>query len=185
MLPRKILKILLLKLARIAFVASFPPILFIKSLFFKNFRNNSKFREKFNFFREFREKDNFQGVSRLFRETWKDCGGRGDDTFKTPPPTKNLLPLPTPVLKCFWKDPLIIPSTSTTPLQASFTADPLPIHHPSHPKNFDHTQACITNLKASSQGKYPQPYCTHCPGATTMESSPNSNQTPPTSRLSR
>ena len=48
MLPRKILKILLLRLARIAFVASFPPIFFIKS-FFKNFRNNSKCREKFNF----------------------------------------------------------------------------------------------------------------------------------------
>ena len=48
MLPRKILKILLLRLARIAFMASFPPIFFIKSLFFKNFRNNSKFREKFN-----------------------------------------------------------------------------------------------------------------------------------------
>ena len=49
MLPRKIMKILLLRLARIAFVASFPPIFFIKSLFFKNLRNNSKFREKFNF----------------------------------------------------------------------------------------------------------------------------------------
>ena len=49
MLPRQILKILLLKLARIAFVASFPPIFIIKSLFFKNFRNNSKFREKINF----------------------------------------------------------------------------------------------------------------------------------------
>ena len=49
MLPQKILKILLLRLARIAFVASFPPIFFIKSLFLKNFWNNSKFHEKFNF----------------------------------------------------------------------------------------------------------------------------------------
>ena len=47
--PWKILKILLLRLARIAFVTSFPPIFFIISLFFKNFWNNSKFREKFNF----------------------------------------------------------------------------------------------------------------------------------------
>ena len=29
--------------------------------------------------------------------------------------------------------------TPTTPLQASFTANPLPIHHPFPPKNFDHT----------------------------------------------
>ena len=158
MLPQKILKILLLKLARIAFVASFPPILFIKSLFFKNFRNNSKFREKFNFSGSSVRKTIFRESHGSSGRLGRTVGGRGDDTFKIPSPYKNLLPLPTPVLKCFWKDPLIIPSTSTTPLQAFFTADPLPIHHPSHPKNFDHTQACITNLKASSQAKYPQAY---------------------------
>ena len=49
MFSQKILKIFLFRLARIAFVASFPPIFFIKPLFFKPFRNNSKFREKFNF----------------------------------------------------------------------------------------------------------------------------------------
>ena len=32
-------------------------------------------------------------------------------------------------------------STPTTPLQASFTATPLPIHHPFPPKNFDRTPA--------------------------------------------
>ena len=36
---------------------------------------------------------------------------------------------PAPVLRRFWKDPLMTP-TPTTPLQASFTATPLPIHHP-------------------------------------------------------
>ena len=37
---------------------------------------------------------------------------------------------PPPVLKCFCKDLLMTP---TTPLQASFTATPLPIHHPFNP----------------------------------------------------
>ena len=41
-----------------------------------------------------------------------------------------------PVLRCFWKDPLMTP---TTPLQASFTTTPLPLPHPFPPKNFDHT----------------------------------------------
>ena len=63
-------------------------------------------------------------------------GGRGGDTFETPSPYEQLLPLPTPVLRCFWKDPLMTP---TTPLQAPFTATPLPIHHPFPPNNFDHT----------------------------------------------
>ena len=31
-------------------------------------------------------------------------GGCGD-TFKPPPPYEQLLPLRTPVLRCFWKDP--------------------------------------------------------------------------------
>ena len=48
-LPWKILKILLLRLARIAFVASFPLIFFHKiCFFFLNFQNNSKFYQKFN-----------------------------------------------------------------------------------------------------------------------------------------
>ena len=50
-------------------------------------------------------------------------GGRGDDTFKTPSPVNNFCLYPPPVLRCFWKDPLM---TSTTPLQASFTATPSP-----------------------------------------------------------
>ena len=153
MLPWKSLKILLLKLARIAFVASFPSILFIKSLFCKNFRNNSKFREKFNFSRSSVRKTIFRESHGSSGRLGRTAGGGMMTPSKPPPPTRKLLPLPTPVLKCFWKDPLMIPSTPTTPLQASFTADPLSIHHPSHPKNFDHTQACITNLKASSQGK--------------------------------
>ena len=39
--------------------------------------------------------------------------------------------------------------TPTTPLQASFTATPLSIHHPFPPKNFDHTQ---TPLLGTEQG---------------------------------
>ena len=44
---------------------------------------------------------------------------------------------PPPVLRCFWKDPLMTP---TTPLRASFTATPPP-HQPPlpPPKNFDRT----------------------------------------------
>ena len=34
-------------------------------------------------------------------------GGRGGDTFKTPPPTNNFCLYPPPVLRCFWKDPLM------------------------------------------------------------------------------
>ena len=48
---------------------------------------------------------------------------------KPPPPTNNFCFYPPPVLRCFRKDPLMTP-TPTTPLQASFTANPLPIHHP-------------------------------------------------------
>ena len=56
--------------------------------------------------------------------------------------------------------------TPTTPLQASFTATPLPIHHPSPHKNFDHTFSLESNpseswhksknfLKSKGQRKYP------------------------------
>ena len=59
---------------------------------------------------------------------------------KPPPPTNNFCLYPPPVLRCFWKDLLMTP-TPTTPLEASFTVTPLPIHHPSPPpKTFDHTQ---------------------------------------------
>ena len=64
-------------------------------------------------------------------------GAGGGDTFKTPsPPTNNFCIYPPPVLRCFWKDPLMTP---TTPLQASFTATPSPSTTPCPPKNFDHT----------------------------------------------
>ena len=69
-------------------------------------------------------------------------GGRGGDTFKTPSPYEQLLPLPTPYFKMFLERSLNDPPPPITPLQASFTATPPP--HPSttpspHPKNFDHT----------------------------------------------
>ena len=54
---------------------------------------------------------------------------------KPPPPMNNFCFYPPPVLRCFWKDPLMTP---TTPLQTSFTATPFP--SPLPPKNFDHTR---------------------------------------------
>ena len=51
-------------------------------------------------------------------------------TPSKPPPLRTHFCLyPLPVLRCFWKDPLMTP-TPTTPLQAPFTATPLPIHPP-------------------------------------------------------
>ena len=82
------------------------------------------------------------------------CGGRGGDTFKPPPPpTNNFCLYPSPILRYFWKDPVTTSPTSTTPLQASFTATPLPIHHPFLPsKNFDRTQGVSAhNLKSVLQ----------------------------------
>ena len=58
---------------------------------------------------------------------------------KPPPPYGQLCLYPPPVLRCVWEDPLMTP-TPTTPLQASFTATSLPIHHPSPHKNFNHTR---------------------------------------------
>ena len=60
---------------------------------------------------------------------------------KPPPPYEQLLPLPTPCFKMFLERSLNDPPPPTTPLQASFTATPHPIHHsfPPPPKNFDHT----------------------------------------------
>ena len=83
----------------------------------------------------------------------KFSGGRqGWWHIQTPlPPTNNFCLHPPPVLRCFWKDPLMTP---TTPIQASFTADPLPIHHPSPPKNFDDTPMFTPNhVKYVSQAK--------------------------------
>ena len=54
-------------------------------------------------------------------------GGRGGDTFRTPPKNNFCLYSP-PVLRCFWKRPLMTP---TTALQASFTATPSPSTSPS------------------------------------------------------
>ena len=69
-------------------------------------------------------------------------GGRDGDTFKPPSLYEQLLPLPTTCFKMFLERSLNDPSPLTTPLQASFTANPLPVHHPftPPPKNFDYTQ---------------------------------------------
>ena len=62
-----------------------------------------------------------------------------------PSPAMNSFCLyPLPVLRCFWKGPLMN-STPTTPLKESFTATyyspppPPPPHHHHHHKKFDHT----------------------------------------------
>ena len=59
------------------------------------------------------------------------------DQNASPPPSNNFCLYPPPVLRCFWKDLLMTPTTS---LQASFTATPSPsTTSPPPPKNFDHT----------------------------------------------
>ena len=68
-------------------------------------------------------------------------GGRVGDTFKTLSPYQQLLPLPAPVLRCFWKDPLMTPHHPTSSI---FHCYPLPIHHASPYKNFDHTLPSLT-----------------------------------------
>ena len=75
----------------------------------------------------------------------KSSGEQGGDTFKTPSPTNNFCLYPPPVLRCFWKDPLMTP-TPTTPLQASFTATPSPSTTPAPHKNFDHAQESYHNF---------------------------------------
>ena len=66
---------------------------------------------------------------------------------KPPPPYEQLLPLPTLYFKMFLERSLNDPPPPTTPLQAPFTAAPLPIHHPFPPKNFDCTLGPNTILK--------------------------------------
>ena len=61
-------------------------------------------------------------------------GGAGVVTpSKPPPPYEQLLPLPIPYFKMFLERSLNDPPPPTTPLQASFTATPHPIHHPFPP----------------------------------------------------
>ena len=83
---------------------------------------------------------NYNGKSmiKIFRG-----GGRGDDTFETPSPYEQLLPLPLPCFKnCFWKDLLMTPHHPTSSI---FHRYPPPIHHPFFPhRNVDHTLRCST-----------------------------------------
>ena len=78
-------------------------------------------------------------------------GGRGGDTFKTPlPPMNNFCVYPPSVLKCFWKDPLMIPHPHH-PTSSIFHCYPPP--HPPPllpPKNFDHTLTSERNFIESS-----------------------------------
>ena len=62
---------------------------------------------------------------------------------KPPPPYQQLSPLPTLCFRMFLERSLNDPHPLSTPLQASFTATPFPIHHPFFPhKNVDHTLRC-------------------------------------------
>ena len=56
----------------------------------------------------------------------------------SPPPYEHLLPLPTPVLRCFWKDPLMTPHHLTSSICHCYSPPhPPPIPPPS--ENFNHT----------------------------------------------
>ena len=75
-------------------------------------------------------------------------GARGGDTFKPPPSYEQVLLLPTSVLRCFWKDPLMTPTphppTSSIlhcypPPHPPPHSPPLPLPPPPPLKNFDHT----------------------------------------------
>ena len=66
--------------------------------------------------------------------------GGGGDTFKSPSPYEQLLPLSTPVLRCFWKDPLMTP----TPTSSILHCYPLPHPPPLPPiKIFNHTLSVV------------------------------------------
>ena len=67
-------------------------------------------------------------------------GGQGGDTFKPPPRTNNFCLYPPPVLRCFWKDPLMTPCPHH-PTSSILHCYPLLPHPPPllPPKNFDHT----------------------------------------------
>ena len=55
-------------------------------------------------------------------------GSRSGDTFKPPPPANNFCLYPPPVLRCFWKDPLMTLDRLT--LSIFFHCYPPPIHPP-------------------------------------------------------
>ena len=76
---------------------------------------------------------------KIFRE------GRGGDTFKTPSNSFCLYVYPPPVLRCFWKDPLMTP-TPPPPTSSIFHWYPTPSTTPSPSKNFDHTQCELHTL---------------------------------------
>ena len=63
---------------------------------------------------------------------------------KLSPPTNNFCLYPPPVLRCFWKDPLMTPHPHH-PTSSIFYCYPPPHPPPLPPKNFDHTQHCTTN----------------------------------------
>ena len=73
-------------------------------------------------------------------------------TSKPLPPTNNFCLYPPPVLRCFWKDPLMTPYPHH-PTSSILHCYPLPIHHP-FPKNFDHTPFLSYSVKVCK-------YCGH------------------------
>ena len=70
---------------------------------------------------------------------FKFSGGQGWWHFQNPlPPMNNFCLYPPPVLRCFWKDPLMTPHPHH-PTSSTFHCYPPPHPPPLPPKNFNHT----------------------------------------------
>ena len=70
----------------------------------------------------------------------KFFGGAGVVTpSKPPPPTNNFCLYPPPVLRCFWKDPLMTPHPPPPHFKHLSLLPPTPSTTSPPPKNFDHT----------------------------------------------
>ena len=79
----------------------------------------------------------FENITKCMIKIFR--GGRGGDTFETPsPPTNNFCLYPPPVLRCFWKDPLMTPHPPPPHFKHVSLLPPSPSTTPSPPKNFDH-----------------------------------------------
>ena len=70
-------------------------------------------------------------LGRCMIRIFQGGGGRGGDTFKSLPPTNNFCLYPLPVLRCFWKDPLMTPHH---PISSIFHCYPPPHPPPLNPK---------------------------------------------------
>ena len=109
-------------------------------------------------------------------------GGRGGDTFKTPSPYEQLLPLPTPCFKMFLERSLNDPHPHYH-TSSIFHCYPLPIHHPFPRKNFDHTPSLSlcpqfeTNLMPNRKRSLNDPH-PHHPTSSIFHCYPSPSTTP-------